>query len=365
MTDLADVRVGVIGTSWWVDSMYLPALVGVGAQLGGVAGRNQKTASELADRWGTHATSAEELLEDDRLDAVVIATPDATHRELAEAAFARGLHVLCEKPLAPTLDEARLIAEGARAAGVITLVPFTYRFMPSHRWVHRLIADGFVGDVWHVGLRYHTGFARDGEYAWRFDREAGGGGVLTDLASHFVDLARWLVGEVTAVSATLSCHVPRSPRPDGSSYRRANDSALLTLRFASGATATVETIAVSHEGDGFGQRHEVDVIGSAGTVRAFNDWRATQIVTGLRAGEPGPYEELPIPDSVWGQARRDVVHDTYRDVFRVDGHMVGDFVRAVATQTPCRPDVSDGLRVQEILDAAARSAHSGGGVIEV
>ena len=131
------------------------------------------------------------------------------------AALDAGLHVLCEKPLAMTAAEADAMAAAARRTGRCCLVPFTYRFMPTSRFVKRLVDDGFLGTPYLMNLRYYAGFGRDGEYAWRFDLDDAGAGVLGDLGSHWIDMARWLFGEIDAVTCVLTHLVERGPRPDG------------------------------------------------------------------------------------------------------------------------------------------------------
>jgi predicted dehydrogenase len=361
------VRVGVIGTSWWADAMYLPALAASQAQVVAVAGRDQARTAEFASRWevARSCASGRELLATDDLDAVVIASPNDTHYELARGALERGLHVLCEKPLTLDLDQARTLAAMARASGATTMVPFTYRFMPTNQWVKQLIDEGFLGRPYHLNLRYFAGFARGGEYSWRFDRDRAGSGVLGDLGSHWLHLARWLLGEVTSISAQAAHFVERQPRPDRQPYTPTEDWATMTVRFASGAVGCLQVSAVAHEGGGFGQIHELDAHGAGGTLHASIDWRQTQVVRGLRGGEEGPAYEMPVPDELWGSARRGSVHDTYRDVFRRNGAMVGDFVDAVAEGRSCEPDFAEGLRVQELLDAALRSIADDGRPIPV
>ena len=102
----------------------------------------------------------------------------------------------------------------------------------------------------------------------------------------------------------------------------------------------------------------MDLHGSAGTLRLVNDWITVQRVDGSREGEPATHE-LPIPDELFAGARREVVHDTYRDVFREQDNMTRGFVSAVAKGEKASPDFSDGLAVQRLLEAASRSAREG------
>lgn len=360
-------RIGVVGTSWWADAMYLPALRGLaGVEVPAVLGRNPDRAAEFAASWEIPGvfTDADAFF-DQPLDAVIIASANHSHHPLSMQAIETGFDVLCEKPLGLDVDEAREMTDAAAAAGSITLVPFTYRYMPVNRYLKRLIDEGYLGEAFHLGLRYFTGFARDGEYAWRFDRSEAGSGVIGDIGSHFLYLARWFFGEVDSVGCLSRSFVERDERPDGRPYERGEDSAVMTLEFVSGAYATVQASAVCHEPTSFGQVHEFDAHGSAGTLHAVCDWETVQQVRGVRVGESGPARDLPIPDDIWDDARREAVHDTYRDVFRGTGAMIGDFVESVRSRRPCEPDFADGLRIQELCDAAVASAAAGGTRIQV
>ena len=357
------VRVGVLGTSWWADSMYLPALSAhPDAELVGVCGRTAATTRALATQWEIPwaTTDSNEFLDPQRLDAVVVATPNDTHEALTMAALDRGLHVLCEKPIATNAPAALRMAKRAAETGAITLVPFTYRYMPTNQYIKRLIDDGFVGQAFHLNMRYFTGYARTGEYSWRFDPELAGSGVLGDLGSHWLHVARWLLGEVVEIGCITSRFIEREPRPDGTHYDSGEDSAQITVRFESGAYGTLQMSAVCWEGSDFNQTHHLDLHGSDGTIYAYNDWSTVQEVRGVRANAPGPAAVMAIPDEIWGAARRDRVHDTYRDVFRGGGAMVGDWVDAIRDGSTCSPDLSEGARVQLLLDLALQSAASDG-----
>jgi predicted dehydrogenase len=357
------VRIGVVGTSWWADAMYLPALANhpladVRAIVGGSRAAHTR---ELAARWGIPAAydELETMLDTETLDAVLVLTSNRSHFDLAMAAIGRGLHVLCEKPLAMSAAQARQMAEAAERAGVITMVPFTYRFMPAGRYVKELLDEGFIGRPYHIDMRYWTGYGRSGAYAWRFDTgEAGSGGVSGDIGSHWAYLARWYFGEIDAVTAVVTHLVPRDPRPDGVPYHAADDSAIIALEFENGATGSLLVTSLAYEPGPFGQRHEWDLVGSGGTLHVLNDWVRTQRVLGCRDGEQ-ELRDLPIPDDIWGSARRDIVHDTYRDTFRAGDHMTRGFVTAVAAGRKASPDFADGLAVQRVLDATARSAMEG------
>lgn len=354
------LAVGIIGTSWWADAMYLPALTArPEAVVTAVCGRDPDRARTFASRWGVpHAFSDPiAMLDSGLLEAVVVATPNDTHHDLAAAAVERGLHVLCEKPIAMNHVEAEELARAAEAAGVTTLVPFTYRFMPTTRFVKRLLEDGYIGRPQHLNLRYYSGWAISAGYQWRFDMDRAGSGALGDLGSHFLHLAEWFFGDIGSVSCELATAVER-PHPEGRPYRQADDHAVLILGFANGAVGVVHVSAVAAEPTPFRQVHEMDLHGSEGTLHHRIDWDRTQVVLGARVGEE-TLRELDVPEEIWAGAPRGTVKETYHHVFRDQGRMVGDWVRAAIARQPVRPDLADGARVQRLLDAALLSSEQG------
>jgi predicted dehydrogenase len=355
------VRIGVAGTSWWADSMYLPALADHPlADVRAVAGTRSEHTREFAETWGipTAYDTAEAMIDAEPLDAVIVATPNRFHYPIAHAALERGLHVLCEKPVGMNAAEARRLADLAAARGVTTMVPFTYRHMPGMRYLKELVDEGFIGQPYHCNLRYFSGYGRDGEYAWRFDPELAGAAIAGDLGSHLAYLARWYFGEVESVTAEFGWSVPREARPDGSDYERGEDSAVILLRFENGATGSLHVSSVAHEPSALDQLHAVELHGSAGTLHHVNDWGRIQTVSGARAEETA-IRDLPIPERCWGGAPRDDVHETYKHVFREQETQARAFVSAVAAGRRVEPDLADGLAVQRIVEAAVLSAREG------
>jgi predicted dehydrogenase len=185
------VRIGVIGTSWWADSMLLPALTShPQAAVVALCGRNQERAQSLATKFAIPQMYADyrQMYEEARLDAVVIATPDDTHYEMTMHALDARLHVLCEKPLALNVAQARAMLARAEASGRQHMTYFTYRWLPQTRYLFELIADGYFGVCYHGYFRWfmkYPAFAIDG---WRA-RPDQANGVLADLGSHLIDLA--------------------------------------------------------------------------------------------------------------------------------------------------------------------------------
>jgi predicted dehydrogenase len=348
--------------------MYLPALADhPRGRITAICGRDADRTRDVASEWHVDRafTDWEQMIDDRDIDALIVASPNETHYDITMAALAAGLPVLCEKPIGMNARQAQQMAAAAARAGVTTMVPFTYRFMPTNQFVKRLIDDGYVGQPYQLSMRYFTGYARSGDYAWRFDEAKAGSGILGDLGSHWVDMARWMLGEITTISAQRDHFVPRQSRPDAADYVQVEDSAVILARFESGASAVLQMSAVCWEGTPFGQVHELDLHGSNGTLHALNDWDTVQEVRGVRAGERGPASPLTIPDEVWNGAPHSPVHDTYRHVFRRTEAMTRGWVTAIAEGRTIEPDIATGARIQTLVDAAIDSASSNGATRDV
>jgi len=352
------VNVGIIGTSWWSDAMYLPALQNLPhAHVAAVAGRDAERTQAFAQKWGISGAyhDYEKMLDSESLDAVLILSQNKEHLPMTMKAIDRGLHILCEKPLGMNYAEAKHMTDAATKAGIKTMVPFTYRFMPVMGYLKSLIVDGYLGDLYHLNMRYYAGYARDGQYMWRFDLDEAGAGVVGDLGTHWLYLAHWLFGEITAVTTLLGSNVKRAPKPDGSTYPVGDDAAIMLVEFANGGQGILHMSAVAYEATPFGQIHEMDFHGSNGTLHARNDWTTVQQVSGARVGE-GAVKELAIPEAIWGNVRRDTVHNTYKDVFRQQDNMTRGFIEAIVNGVDAEPTFTDGMNVQRVLDAALLSA---------
>ncbi|MGQ4335670.1 Gfo/Idh/MocA family protein, partial [Streptomyces hayashii] len=176
-------------------------------------------AEEAAERFGFTATTRNwrEVAADPRVGAVSITAPNFLHREIGVAMAEAGKHIWIEKPVGLTVEDARAVADAVAAAGVQGTVGFNYRNAPAVQTARDLIASGELGAVTHVRVRLFSDYAAhpDGALTWRYEREHGGSGVLGDLASHGADLARFLLGEITALTADTAVFVPERARPTG------------------------------------------------------------------------------------------------------------------------------------------------------
>jgi predicted dehydrogenase len=193
---------------------HLPA-----ARLVGVADPEPDRRAEAVRRFGFERSVADwrELLDDPAVEAVSVTAPNHLHREIATAAAAAGRHVWVEKPVGLTAADALAVARAVRDAGVQSCVGFNYRNAPAIQQARELVAGGSLGIVTHARFRLFSDYAGhpQGALSWRFERAQGGTGVLGDLASHGVDLVRYLLGEVNEVIADTAVFIRQRPRPAG------------------------------------------------------------------------------------------------------------------------------------------------------
>ncbi len=359
MSEENTVRVGIVGAGFWTEAMYLPAISKhPNAETVAVCGRNEARTKAFAEAQNipNYFTNYEAMFASGLIDAVIISTGNDTHYPMTMAALDAGLHVLCEKPLAMDVQQANEMTQKAEATDLKCMVPFTYRFMPAERYIKKLIDEGYIGTPYHLNMRYYTGYARNESYLWRFDLEKSGGGVIGDIASHFIYLSYWFYGEIDSVMCQLGYMVERAPRPDGSNdYIRADDSCSILMQFKNSAQGVIVASAVLYEDTPFGQTHHKEFHGSDGTIYTVNDWNTVQEVRGARVGE-GMIQPMRIPDEIWGNVRRDTVHNTYRDIFRENDYMARGWVSDILNDTVPSPSFADGAYVQRVMMACQLSA---------
>ena len=356
------VRIGVIGTSWWADSMHLPSLKShSGAQLVALCGRNQTRAAEMAAKYDIPQIYADyrEMIEKARLDALVISVPDDLHYPIASTALDAGLHLLCEKPLALNVDQAEAMLAKAQSAKVVHMILFTYRWSTYHRYLRQLIEENYIGRPYHGHWHFFSDKGRSGQYEWKYDQQRSSG-ALSLFGSHMIDMARWHCGEIARVSAHLPHHVER-PGPDGKVLDPANDSALLLIEFANGMHGTIHTSLVAHVGDRGAEQH-CRLHGESGTLEAdfiFAGAASGAEIRGVRHDEAG-FQLLPVPQHIQqdldpGQIFAPFTRDSVGPRLFVDAILAGESVT---------PDFSDGLKAQQVI-AAGLEAHRTGTWVEV
>jgi predicted dehydrogenase len=343
-------------------------------RMAAICGRDQAAVAAAAARlgWPAWETDWKRLVQRDDVDLVDVCTPGSSHAEISIAALEAGRHVLCEKPLANTVEEARAMAAAAERAatgGVRAMVGFNFRRVPAVALARELVAAGRLGAIRHVRAAYLASHALDPELplAWRHQASEAGSGALGDLGAHAVDLAQHLAGDrIAGVSALTETFVRERPLPGGGGARgpvTVDDAALFIARFGGGALGSFEATRLAA---GHTEGLAVELNGELGSVvwelGAFNELRlfdateepATQGFRRIQVTRAGhPYAGAWWPDG----------HSIgYEHTFT---HEVRDLLQAIADGRDPEPTFAVGLQVQEVLDAVQRSAASGAGWTEV
>ena len=353
------VRVGVVGTSWYADISHLARIKShPRAELAAICGRDRSRAEEMAGKYDVPLIFADyrEMIEKADLHALIVSVPDDLHYPMTMDALDAGLHVLCEKPLGLNVEQARAMYERAEAAGVKHMVSFTNRCAPWYRHLKQFVDEGYTGRPFHCNIRYLAGYGRQDRYQWRFDRQHGTG-ILGDLGSHMIDLARWYVGDITQVSAHLGVYADH-PGPNGQASDPANDAVLLAIEFANGAHGTIQISAVALTGNRAMEQH-IALHGQSGTLEVSSDFAAGVTMQGIRQGEER-FQELAVPDELWGDVNRNQP-PIMQIVEACTKQPIGDrqFVDAILDDLPVTPSFHDGLKAQEVIDAAMQSHREG------
>lgn len=345
------VRFGVIGTSWWTDHVHLPVLAADSrVTLAAISGRNVERAQEIAAKYGSPAvyTDYRDMIAHADLDALLIAAPDDLHCEMTMAALDAGLHVLCEKPLALNASDAKAMYDRAEAVRVRHMAYFTWRWMPHIRYMRELIDEGFLGRIYHARFSFVMGGGRSPDYQWRLDGTRANG-VLGDLGSHMFDLARYLVGDVTRVSAHLTSHV-RHMAGDGRPVEPANDSALALLEFAGGAQGGVQVSFVARVADTFFEQ-QVELHGEKGSIKAALTVDGGPVLQAAQSDEP--LQQVTIPARFWeGADASQPFFDQSVVLFTVQPIGCRLFVAGILEDRPVVPSFFEGWKAQQIIDAA-------------
>lgn len=321
---MTDLEVGLIGAGG-ISRVHADAWRSLGAR---VKIFSLDGAGELAAEYGfSVASSVEEVLAD--VDIVDIVTPSGTHRALALAAIAAGVHVICEKPLAPTVEQAQEIVDAAAAAGVRLFPAHVVRYFPEYAEIRRQVHAGAIGDLATLRL-LRTGSAPSTPW---FFRESTGGGVIRDLMIHDIDQAMWTAGPVTSVYA-----LQNPPTTDDVVPTPVTAQVVLTHR--SGA---LSHLLCSWGAPGMPFRTGIEVAGSEGRLSSGNSGTGPILLDTAVAGDTAYMPPMSPSDSPYL-------------------HEIADFVRAIEEGREARVSPTDGVSAVAVAEAAYASIASGGPV---
>ncbi len=336
-----------------------------------ICGRNESAVASAAQSlgWESYETDYRTLVARDDIGLVDVSTPGDSHRDVVLAAIAHGKHVICEKPLANSLAEAREMVEAAERAGIIHMVNFNYRRVPAVQLAKQLIASGAIGELRHWRAVYLQDWINDPNFplVWRLQKEIAGSGALGDIAAHIVDLSRFLVGDIDEVVGTLSTFIKQRPLEEfsmgGSGLQAAatsrmgevtvDDSTTFLARFANGVTGTFEATRLAPGRRNF---NNWEINGAKGSI-AFNLERMNELqlyLTDDPAGQQG-FRTINVTESVhpytgnWWPAGHIL---GYEHTFT---HAIKDLLDGIKTGISPAPTFVDGFKCQAVLEAVTES----------
>ncbi len=385
MTD--ELRIGMIGAGTMAGA-HSAALANLAAlyrqlprrpRLVAVADVNRGLATSLADRFGYErvADDADAVIAAADIDLVVVCLPPALNRDIVLAAAAAGKHIVCEKPMAESAEDAALMLRACRAARVFHGLGAGYRWSPAVRAIERLIREGELGTIRSIRAAFMLDYAADPDVPllWRFQKRFAGGGIAIDTGYHLVDCARFLVGEIVTVQALAATFIAERPLPGadavgnrgGDAARSGRgetgpvdveDAAAALVTFESGAYGVLEASRVA-----IGKRIslQLEVFGSRGSA----DWDLER---------PDEFRVCLPGDPFTFGFRRVLVNPAHPGapellIAGTDGTSIGwlgqecamwaEFVDAIAGGRPGSADFSDGVRDSAVLDALYEAAASG------
>jgi predicted dehydrogenase len=349
------VRVAIVGAGAVSDYHHVPALrLDPRAELVAACDENGALLEQRKQEWGVAVTADyRALCADPGVDAVIIATPNFTHKPIALAATAAGKHVMCEKPLGLNAGEVRAMYEAARDAGVVHMTAFTYRFAPSMRYLRHLVKSGALGTPRHFRSQRFLDWPET-SWGWRQYKDKAGAGDLYDMTIHRIDFAIDLLGPIARVCGAVARFAPRDQTPDGKACppSEVDDWSCLIGEFQTGATGVWEgtTLAKGYGRDGFG--HEwAEINGSEGSA-VYRLHEPNTILLGKTGTDLAP-AAVPAEFLKPAGSPRDPAQGKPATVFRYD--LVWEFVSAIVEKRQAVPSFLDGLNAQVVADAVLAS----------
>ncbi|ABD54338.1 Gfo/Idh/MocA family protein [Jannaschia sp. CCS1] len=360
---MTEIGIGLIGGGY-MGKAHAVAMAAVGAvfdtvlrpRLEVVAASSDASAERYRAAYGFARGTGDwrSVIADPNVDAVVIASPQTTHRAIAEAAFSAGKSVFCEKPLGASLEDAEAMVAAAAASGLPNMIGFNYVRTPATQFVRSLLADGAIGDVtWFRGEHTEDFLANpDTPANWRTTGRANG--CMGDLSPHTINCALALMGPMAEVSATIeTVHASRGDVPVDN-----DDHGQMMVRFASGAMGH---LYFSRTATGRKMGYAYEIHGTKGSIRF--DQEDQNAIHLYRAEGPeatrGFVKILTGPD-----------HPDYLPFCQGPGHGTGyqdqiliearDFLHAIETGQSIWPTFRDGLAVSRVIDTAFKAAETGG-----
>lgn len=350
------IRIGLISTSWWAEMIHIPSVKShPSGEISAICGRDLKKLELIAAKYGIKRiyTDYQEMIHKGDIDAVIVASPDDMHYPMVLEALDAGRHVLCEKPLANNLKQAKEMLERAERAGVIHMLLFTWRWMPAYVYIRELISKGYIGELFQSYMNFYVGSGRNLQtYKWQYDSNRSLG-IIGGLGSHMFDLSRFFIGDISAVFSHLSTFSIQS-NPEFKSPT--NDTANVCVTFKNQSQGMIQLSGIAFVGDRhFEQR--VVLHGTHGTIEADLFFSGHQQGIRLKGGRDRDARimDLSIPNRLMNSAG----DKNLMEPFMKQSAGPRLFIDAILQNKKVPPDFHDGVEVQKIIDACQKSDKSG------
>ncbi|CAG9620336.1 Gfo/Idh/MocA family protein [Sutcliffiella rhizosphaerae] len=351
---MSKVNVGVVGASWFADLWYLPVLqMHPDVAIAAICSKTGESAQNMAKKYEVERVYADyrQMLEDENLNGICIITPNDSHKEIALAAIAKGLHVLCEKPMAMDAIEAYEMNEAAKTKGIVNAINFTYREHPAIQKLREVVAKGLIGDVYQSYFEYSGDYGLNGPPGWRGTISKGGiGGVLQDLGSHLIDMAQFILQDkINKVNGTLF-FMENGRLVDTAmkkSIDQAADSVSFSARFAKGVQASFHTSWVTPQGNKH-QTIDIKLHGRDGSLHLFT----SELGTSLRHAKiGGKWNEMELEEVTAFDWNNKPSEQAFRPWRLTNKNEVWKWIDQINGNNPAHlPTFQDGLNVQRVID---------------
>ncbi|WP_078544682.1 Gfo/Idh/MocA family protein [Litchfieldia alkalitelluris] len=335
-----------------------------------ISGRNEENVKQAAEKmgWASYETDWRRLIERDDIDLIDIVAPNDSHAEMVIAAAEAGKHIICEKPLAMTVEQAERMLEAVEKNKVVHMICHNYRFAPAVQFAKKLIKEGRLGKIRHIRATYLQDWIMDPNFplTWRLRKDVTGTGTLGDIAAHSIDLARFLVGEFTEVVGMMETFIKERPigemtgglsgKVEGGEMGEVDvdDAAAFMARFENGALGVFEATRLAG-GNRNGNRFEIN--GELGSIR-WDMENMNNLQVYFDQDEHGlqgfrtincTEEYHPFAGAYWPAGHIIGYEHTFINLFT-------ELMNGIATGKSPEPNFVDGLKNQKVLHAIEESA---------
>jgi len=360
---MTDIGIGIVGGGY-MGKAHSVAMQAVGAvfntrlrpKMEMICARTPESAEKYRKAFGFSRATDDwnVLVNDPKVEAIVIASPQATHRHIAQAAFALGKPVFCEKPLGASLEDSLAMVSAAEESGVTNMVGFNYIRTPASQFARQLVASGEIGEVTYFRGEHTEDFFADPEAPATWRTMGTANGTMGDLAPHMINGALALIGPITSLIAEVETVHTLRPGKNGSEPVTNDDQAQLMCRFENGAMGHM---FFSRIATGRKMGYAYEITGTKGAIKFDQEDQNALWVYKMN----DPVAQQGFKKILTGPA-----HPDYEPFCQGPGHGTGyqdqiiiearDFLTAIETQKPVWPTFRDGMEVNKIVAAALRSS---------